>query len=116
MDVFKKAFLAGLGAMSLSRERAKALVAELIKAGELREKEGKKLVDEMMRKAESVRDEVETTINKQIHTAYKRLNLASIDQLKKMERRIQELERELAKAGRAARPASARKSTKKAAQ
>jgi len=107
MDMFKRVFLAGVGALNLSRERAKAIVDELVKSGEVREKEGRILVNEMMKKAADVKDEVEATISKQMDSAYKRLNLASVDQLKKMERRIQELEKELQKAGRAVRPAKA---------
>ena len=114
MDVFRRAFLAGLGAMSMSRERGKALVNELVKAGELQEKEGKKLLDEMARAADEVRGKVESTIAKQMAAAYKHLNLTSADQLKKMECRIRELEKELAKTNRTAR--AARSTAKKAAR
>ena len=105
MDVFRKAFLAGMGAMSLSSERAVKLVNELIEAGELREKEGRGLLDEMVKKAGEMKREVESTISKQLDTAYKRLNLVSLDQLKKMESRVQELETKLSQAPRAARSA-----------
>ena len=120
MDVFRKAFLAGMGAMSLSSERAVKLVNELIEAGELREKEGRGLVDEMVKKAGEVKKEVESTIAKQMDAVHKRLNLVSLDQLKKMESRIQELEKKLTQASRTPRSAknaaaSARRTGKKAA-
>ena len=120
MDAFRKAFLAGMGAMSLSSERAVKLVNELIKAGELRQKEGRDLVDEMVKKAGELKKEVESTIAKQMDAAYKRLNLVSLDQLKMMECRIQELEKKLTQASRTARSAKtaaspARRTGKKAA-
>src|SRR5512142_2957335 len=95
LDAFRRAFLVGLGAMSLTRERAQQIIDELVKAGEVQEQEGKDLMDEMLKKAAEVKDDVQKTVTSQLDAAYKRLNLVSVDQLKKMEKRIQELEREL---------------------
>ncbi len=97
MSVFKKAFLAGLGAVSLSKDRAKRVVKELIAQGEIRHQEGRKLVDDMMQRAETAGREVEKTINSQVDTAYRKINVATQEQLRKMEKRIHGLERELAK-------------------
>lgn len=97
MGVFKRMFLAGLGTMSLSKEKAEAIVDELVKAGQIKEKEGRKLLDEMLQKAETLRKEVEQKVSSQAKVAYGKLNLATLEQMKKMEKRIQQLERELAK-------------------
>ncbi len=97
MKIIKKAFLAGVGAMSLSRERTKAIADELVKQGKLREQEGRALVEDMLRKASSAKKDLERTVNQQVSTAYLKINLATQEQLKKMERRIRELERELGK-------------------
>ena len=120
MDVFRKAFLAGMGAMSLSSEHASKLVDELVEAGELRQKEGRDLVDEIVKKAGEVKKHVESTIAKQMDAAHERMNLASLARLKEMEGRIQELEKKLAQASRTPRSAknaaaSARRTGKKAA-
>ena len=120
MDVFRKAYLAGIGAMSLTGEHAIKLVNELVKAGELHKKDGRALVDEMVKKAGEVKKEVESTISNQLDAAYKRLNLVSRDQIEEMESRIQELEKKLTQASRTARSAktgtsSARRTGKKAA-
>lgn len=106
MGVFKKMFLAGLGTMSLSREKAEAIVDELVKAGQIKEKEGRKLLDEIMQKAEGVRKDVEQKVTAQARAAYSKLNLATLEQLKKMEKRIQQLERELGKKTAGSRKAS----------
>jgi len=102
MDAFKKAFLAGVGALSLSKERARKVVKELIEQGKIREQEGRKLVEDMLKKAETTRRDIEQIINTQVATAYSKINLATQEQLKKMERRIHQLERELAKKNKAA--------------
>ncbi len=97
MKIIKKAFLAGVGAVSLSRERAKVIADELVKQGKIREQEGRALVDDMLHKASAVKKDLERTINQQVSTAYSKINVVTQEQLKKMERRISELERELGK-------------------
>ncbi len=97
MKIIKKAFLAGVGAVSLSRERAKVIADELVKQGKIREQEGRALVDDMLHKASVVKKDMERTVNQQVSTAYTKINVATQEQLKKMECRIHELERKLGK-------------------
>jgi poly(hydroxyalkanoate) granule-associated protein len=121
MNVFRRSFLAGMGALSMSREHASKLVDELVEAGELREKEARDLVEEMVKKAGEVKKEVESTITKQMDAAHKRMNLASLDHLKKLERRVVELEKKRTPASRPVRRTNAaasstrRRTVKKAA-
>jgi polyhydroxyalkanoate synthesis regulator phasin len=98
MDSVKKAFLAGVGALSLSSDRAKKIIQELVRQGQLHEQEGRELVEDMMAKASVVRRDVEQKIGQQVKSATQNLNLTLRAQLKKMERRLHELERSLAKA------------------
>jgi polyhydroxyalkanoate synthesis regulator phasin len=110
MEVFKKAFLAGLGALSLSQERTQAIIEELVRAGKLKEKEGEKLFKEVMTKATAVKKDLETKVNAQLDTALGRFSQTTLAQLKKLEKRIQDLEKK-----RTAGPAAGakRKSAKK---
>jgi poly(hydroxyalkanoate) granule-associated protein len=101
MEIFKKVFLAGLGAVSLSQERTKEIVDELVKAGKLKEKDGQKLFKEMMAKATVVKKDLEVKVNQQAKVVYEKMNTVALDQLKKMERRIQSLEKELNKSAKA---------------
>jgi polyhydroxyalkanoate synthesis regulator phasin len=111
MDLFKRAFLAGLGALNLSGDKAKEMIDELVKSGEIKEREGRELLDDLLKKAEATRRDVERTVKTQVMGAYKKMNLASLDQVKKMERRLQEMEKKLATRAWKAR-ASAKKSGK----
>jgi polyhydroxyalkanoate synthesis regulator phasin len=111
MDLFKRAFLAGLGALNLSREKAKEMIDELVKNGEIKEKEGRVLLDDLVKKAAAARKDVEKNVKTQVMGAYKKMNLASLDQVKKMEKRLQEMEKKLAERAWKAR-ASAKKSGK----
>ncbi len=97
MDAFKKVFLAGVGALSLSKAKAKKIVEELIEQGQIRKDEGQHLVEEMLHKADSTRTAVEDKVKKNATQAYQKLNLATQKQLEKMEKRIHSLEQQLAK-------------------
>ena len=110
MDLFKKAFLAGLGAVSLSQERTREIVDELIKAGKIKEREGEKVYKELMVKATAAKKEVESKVGKQVVSALGKANTVALQQLKKMELRIKELEKELAKPEK---PGTAKKKTGK---
>jgi polyhydroxyalkanoate synthesis regulator phasin len=107
-DIIKKAFLAGVGALSLTKERAQRVVKELVEQGQIREQEGKKVLADVMRKADAARKDVQKTVGVQVSAAYQKMNLATQAQLKKMEQRIQQLERQLA-----AKTAAQSKSKKK---
>lgn len=96
-DIIKKAFLAGVGALSLTRERAQRVVKELVEQGQIREQEGKKVLAEVMQKVDAARKDVQKTVGTQVTAAYGKMNLATQAQIKKMEQRIRELERELGK-------------------
>ncbi|MCD4813693.1 phasin family protein [bacterium] len=116
MDTMKKVFLAGVGALSLSKDRAQKIVTELIAQGKIREKEGRKLAEEMMRRAESTRKDVEKNIHTQVNTVYTKVNVATQVQLKKMEKRIHELEREVAKKNKPTGPAKKKTAAKSSAK
>jgi len=92
MDGIKKFFLAGLGALSLSKEKAQNIVAELVKQGKLKEKEGKILAEEMFKKAKETKQNIQKTVNTTVASVYARVNLATQKQLNKMEARLQALE------------------------
>jgi polyhydroxyalkanoate synthesis regulator phasin len=110
MDVLKKAFLAGLGAISLSQERTREIVEELVKAGKLKEKDGEKVYKELMAKALAAKKDVESKMSSQVLSALGKLNNAALEQMKKMEQRIKDLEKQHSPAKK---PAGAKKKSGK---
>jgi polyhydroxyalkanoate synthesis regulator phasin len=109
MDL-KKAFLAGLGAVSLSSERTREIVDELVKQGKLKQKDGEKVFKELMTKASAAKKDVESKVGSQVISALGKVNAAALEQMKKLEKRIQTLEKERAATGK---PAKAKKKTGK---
>ena len=92
-DVIKKAMLAGLGA----QEKARELVEELVKAGELSKSEASTLVKEWASKAEEGTKDMDLKIKDTIAGAFEKLNIPTRDDLEKMEKKIQGIAARLSK-------------------
>lgn len=92
-EVMKRAMLAGLGA----QEKAKELVDELVKAGELSKSDGATLVKEWASKAEASTKDIDLKVKDAIAGAFERLNIPTRDDLEKMEKKIQGIAARLAK-------------------
>jgi polyhydroxyalkanoate synthesis regulator phasin len=103
MDILKKAMLAGLGAFSLTRDKAQEVINDLVKAGQLQEQESKEALDELLNKAGSMRSDLEQVIHTQLQAVQAKLNVASLAHVRKLEARLRLLEKGLhAKAGKPA--------------
>ena len=59
MDPIMKALSMGLGALSVTKEKADEIIADLVKRGEMSETEGTQLVDRLLKGAERRQKEVE---------------------------------------------------------
>ena len=92
-EVMKRAMLAGLGA----QEKARELVDELVKAGELSKSDGATLVKEWASKAEESTKDMDQKVKDAIAGAFEKLNIPTRDDLEKMEKKIQGIASRLAK-------------------
>jgi len=92
-EVLKRAMLAGLGA----QEKARELVDELVKAGELSKSDAAMLAKEWASKAEESTKDMDHKVKDAIAGAFERLNIPTRDDLEKMEKKIQGIAARLAK-------------------
>ena len=90
-DLIKKTLLAGLGLAVLTKEKVEELAKEMAEKGKLTEKEGKELVDSLLRRAEEARNELEAKIHGHVQDAVKKLNLATKGDIEELAARIDEL-------------------------
>lgn len=100
-DIFKRAALMGIGIMSLTEAKLKDLVKELESKGDVSEKEGKDLLKNLVAKADKERKTVEENIRKGIKDYLAKINIASREDVIKLEKRVKNLEekvKELTKA------------------
>jgi poly(hydroxyalkanoate) granule-associated protein len=84
-DLFKKTFLAGLGAMSLTREKAQEITNDLIRRGELAKTDEAKFVRDLLDLAEKNKSGLEEKIEKGIEKVLSKLDIPTrkeVDELK----------------------------------
>lgn len=100
LDFIRKATLAGIGALTLTEERARRLVDELVEQGRVSKEEGETLVREMLAKTESSRDEWDARIREMVQEAFRKMDLVPRkdlslleEQLRLLEKRVADLER-----------------------
>ncbi len=86
-DMVRKALLAGLG----MQEKVKELVDDLVKKGELNEREGAKLMKEWMEKAKSSTEDMSRMASESLGAAFDKMNLASRDDMNALSKKVQQL-------------------------
>ena len=91
-ELLKNVVYAGVGAAFLTRDKIEELRNELVERGKLTAEEGKEFVDDLIKKSESAKDQLELWLNRQIEDRIKSLNLATADEVADLRRKIEELQ------------------------
>lgn len=99
-DFFRKAALAGIGALTLTEERAQRLINELVEQGRMSKEEGESVFKEILAKAETSKDEWEDRIRDMVQEVFRKMDLVPRkdlflleEQVRILEKRVAELER-----------------------
>lgn len=92
-DLIKKTMLTGIGLAAITKDKAEELAKELIKKGELSEKEGKELVDELLKKSEQAGKDLDTKIEGLVQKALGKMDLASKKDISQLAAKIEHLEK-----------------------
>ena len=88
----KKAILMGAGLAVLTTGKMKELMDELVKKGELSEKEAEENLEELKQKAQQIREEWEEKIEDTMSRVLKRMNIPSRKELEDLKDRLARLE------------------------
>lgn len=91
LDLIKKTMLTGLGLAVVTKERIEELSAELVKKGELSEKQGREFVDEMMKKSEQAQADFERRLEESVRAVVEKLNLATKEDIESLHKRLDAL-------------------------
>jgi len=95
IDLVKKGILLGLGAAELTRERVENTVDELIRRGELAQKERKIAVDELLESARKAQDEFLKRVRTVVERTVTELGLPTKADLTRLEERLAALEKKM---------------------
>ncbi|HEB70053.1 MAG TPA: hypothetical protein ENI88_10615 [Desulfobulbus sp.] len=91
-DMLKNVLYAGVGAAFLTKEKIEELKGDLIDKGKLTQEEGKQFVDDLIKRSERAKDELELWINQRVEDRIKTLNLATQDEFAELKRKVEELQ------------------------
>jgi len=92
-EFIKKMMMFGEGLAAMTREKSEELVKELVKKGEMSEKEGKQHVNDLMEKSKKVTRDLETKTEEMVAVTLKRLNIPTRKELDELRERIEKLEK-----------------------
>ena len=91
-EMLKNVLYAGIGAAFLTKEKIEEIKAELIEKGKLSQEEGRQFVDDLLRKSEKAKDQLDLWVNKRVEERVQQLNLVTKDELADLQRKIEELQ------------------------
>ena len=99
LEMARKVLLAGIGAMALTQEEIEKFVSKLVERGEIAEKDGRKLIKDIMErrrtKTAEVRAETEDELEKRMEDVLARMNIASKSDIDGLNRKITTLTKKL---------------------
>ena len=92
IESLKKALYAGVGLAFLTRDRIEETAKRLAEEAKLSESEGKKLVDEFLKRGEEAKASMERMVGSAVNSALDRVDIPRRSELKALEARVKALE------------------------
>jgi len=92
-DFIKRMMLFGIGLAAMTREKIEEFVNELVKKGEVSEKEGKEMVQELIDKSKKVRKDLDGKMEEVAAATLKKLHIPTRRELDELKERIEKLEK-----------------------
>jgi polyhydroxyalkanoate synthesis regulator phasin len=92
LDAIHKMFLAGVGLAAMTKDKIDEHIKELVEKGKLTEKEGREIAEDMLKKSEQAKEDLEKQVEKQVQQTLQALQIASKEDVEKLTARIEKLE------------------------
>lgn len=93
MDSIKKAMYFGLGALSLTKEKAGKIADDLVKRGEMKEKDREKMVKKLLAEGQEQKRLVEDNVSTVVQKAMTDMGLPTQKDFKNIVRRLDGIEK-----------------------
>jgi polyhydroxyalkanoate synthesis regulator phasin len=94
-EIFEKAVLTGIGALSLTQKRGEELLGELKEKYKFSEEEGKAFLDKIQGVAKETREKIAEAAEGEVKKAADRIGIVSKTEFDKLQQRLDELEKKL---------------------
>ena len=99
LNLVKKVMLTGVGLAVMTKDKAEELGRELVKKGEITEKEGKEFVEELLKKSEDARKDFEKKVEESVKKILARMDVVTKKDFNKLAKRVAVLEKGKAAGG-----------------
>jgi len=91
-NMIKKSILMGMGAVSITREKAEKFARELEEKGEVTSEEARQFADELLQKGEQERTNFKDTVKREVDSLLHTAGLVTKKELDQLESRVRQLE------------------------
>ncbi len=96
-EMLKNMFYMGAGAAFLTKEKLEELRTDLIEKGKMTQDEGKQFVDEMVKKSEDVKTQLEKQVQDTVAEQLKKMKVASSEEIADLRKEIADLKKQVGK-------------------
>lgn len=90
-ETLDKMFMAGLGAMSMTKEKAEQIFDEYVKKGQAEREHKSGFVKEILETAEKTRSDMEKLVSEQVKKTISSIPLATKEDLKRVEQKLDQI-------------------------
>jgi poly(hydroxyalkanoate) granule-associated protein len=94
-EATRKVLLAAIGAIALTQEEIEKFVDRLVERGEIAEKDGRKLVREVMDRRKKETKKAEDEVTKRVETVLDRMSMPSKSDIDQLSAKIAELSKKV---------------------
>lgn len=91
-ELLRNVMYAGVGAAFFTKDKIEELKDELIDRGKLKSGDSKQFVDELWKKSENAKDQLDLWVNQRVEEKIRQLNLATAADIDDLKRQIEELQ------------------------
>ncbi|MBL0226766.1 MAG: phasin family protein [Geobacteraceae bacterium] len=95
LELIEKVVMTTIGVAAITQKKAEELVVEMKDRYKLSEEEGKQFVERIQAMARENRDKVREMAEVEVQKVVDRLGLASVEELERLKKRVQDLESRL---------------------
>ena len=95
LDLIKKTLMIGAGLAVVSKEKIETLAKMLAEKGNVSKKEGEKLVDDLLKRAETAKNDLNEKVEKMVKDVVLKMDIATKEDIASLEQQIKELEKKL---------------------
>ncbi len=93
LEFIKKAVLIGAGLASMTAEKIEETVAEIVRRGEISEKQGRELIQDLKERSGKARKELGDRVEKMIEEALQKLKIPTRKEVEDLKARVEQLEK-----------------------